>query len=226
MTRLFAERGASVHFTYLSSQSKAEALAKSLSVHAPVKAYCSDASEFQQTDTLIQTIVKDAGRIDILVNNAGITQDALVLRMQEEAWDKVLRTNLKSCFNTTKHVARQMLRQRSGSIINITSVAGLRGNVGQANYSASKAGMIGFTKSVAQELGTIGVRCNAIAPGFIETDMTHAVDKKALEQWQKLIPLQKIGRAIDVAEVACFLASDAAAYITGQTIQVDGGMRL
>ena len=221
----FSEAGSDLALTYLHSREKAEALASELEKKSTrVKIYQSDASDFKQTEELIANVTKDFNQIDVLVNNAGITKDALILRMSEEAWNDVQAANLKSCFNTTKHISRQLLRQRSGCIINITSIVGIKGNPGQANYAASKAGIIGFTKSVAQELGTIGVRCNAIAPGFIQTEMTDQLKEKDSIDWKKLIPLQRFGHAEEVASACVFLASDLASYITGQVLQVDGGM--
>ena len=221
----YATAGADLALTYLRSKEKAESLAQSLeATGVKVKVYRSDASDFKQAESLISEVIQDFGQIDILVNNAGITQDALILRMNEEAWDKVQAANLKSCFNTTKHISKQFLRQRSGCIINISSIVGIRGNPGQSNYAASKAGIIGFTKSVAQELGTLGVRCNAVAPGFIQTEMTEQLNEKDAKDWKKIIPLQRVGRSEEVASVCIFLASELASYITGQTLQVDGGM--
>jgi len=188
------------------------------------KGYRSDASDFAQAEKLINDVVTDFGSLDILINNAGITQDNLLLRMTEEMWDRVIAVNLKSCFNTVKAAAKPMMKQRGGSIINMTSVVGLKGNAGQANYAASKAGIIGFTKSVALELGSRGIRSNAVAPGFIETEMTGKLDEKTVQTWRDAIPLKRGGRPEDVADACLFLGSDLSAYITGQVIQVDGGM--
>ena len=221
----FAQLGAEVAFTYLSSVEKGQALETELSGSGTkVKGYRSDASDYAQAEKLIDDVVADFGKLDILVNNAGITQDGLLMRMSEEQWDNVLTVNLKSVFNLTKAATRPMMRAKSGSIINMTSVVGLKGNAGQANYAASKAGIIGFTKSVALELGSRNIRCNAVAPGFIETEMTDALDQKQVDEWRKAIPLKRGGRPEDVAKATAFLASDASAYITGQVLQVDGGM--
>ncbi len=221
----FAEQGAHVAFTYLSSVEQGQALEAELaSKGVKAKGYRSDASDFAQAEKLINDVVADFGSLDILVNNAGITMDNLLLRMSEEAWDKVINVNLKSCFNTVKAATKPMMKQKSGSIINMTSVVGLKGNAGQANYSASKAGIVGFTKSVALELGSRGIRSNAIAPGFIETEMTGKLDEKTVQGWRDAIPLKRGGRPEDVADACVFLGSDLSAYITGQVIQVDGGM--
>jgi len=218
-------QGANVAFTYLSSVEKAEALSKELeATGVDVKGYRSDASEFAAAEDLINQVVSDFGGLDILVNNAGITRDNLLMRMSEDHWDEVINTNLKSVFNTVKAVTRTFMKQKNGSIINITSVVGLKGNAGQANYAASKAGIVGFTKSVALELGSRNIRCNAIAPGFIETEMTDQLDEKTVQGWRDAIPLKRGGKPEDVANCAVFLASDQAAYISGQVIQVDGGM--
>ncbi len=188
------------------------------------KGYQSDASNYAQAEKLISDVVVDFGSLDVLINNAGITQDTLLLRMSEEQWDKVINVNLKSCFNTVKAATKPMMKQKSGSIINMTSVVGLKGNAGQANYAASKAGIIGFTKSVALELGSRGIRSNAIAPGFIETEMTAVLDPKTVQSWRDAIPLKRGGRPEDVADACVFLGSDMSTYISGQVIQVDGGM--
>ena len=221
----FAQLGASVAFTYLSSVEKGQALEAELAAHgAKVKGYRSDAADYAQAEKLIEDVLADFGRLDILVNNAGITQDGLLMRMSEAQWDEVLRVNLKSVFNLTKAATKPMMRAKAGSIINMTSVVGLKGNAGQANYAASKAGIIGFTKSVALELGSRNIRCNAIAPGFIETEMTDALDQKQVDEWRKAIPLRRGGTPEDVAKATAFLASDESSYITGQVLQVDGGM--
>ncbi len=221
----FAEHGANIAFTYLSSVEKGEALEKELQAKGvKAKGYRSDASDFQAAEQLINEVVSDFGSLDILVNNAGITKDNLLLRINEEDWDSVINVNLKSCFNTVKAVTKTMMKQRAGSIINMTSVVGLKGNAGQTNYAASKAGIIGFTKSVALELGSRGIRSNAIAPGFIETEMTEALDEKTVQSWRDAIPLKRGGSTEDVADACVFLGSDMSSYITGQVIQVDGGM--
>lgn len=221
----FAEQGANVAFTYLSSVEQGQALEAELAAKGvKAKGYRSDASDFAQADKLINDVITDFGSLDILVNNAGITMDNLLLRMNEEAWDRVINVNLKSCFNTVKAATKQMMKQKSGSIINMTSVVGLKGNAGQANYAASKAGIIGFTKSVALELGSRGVRSNAIAPGFIETEMTGKLDEKTVQSWRDAIPLKRGGSPDDVANACVFLGSDLSSYMTGQVLQVDGGM--
>ncbi len=221
----FAEQGANVAFTYLSSVEQGQALEGELAAKGvKAKGYRSDASDFAEADKLINAVIADFGSLDILINNAGITMDNLLLRMTEEAWDKVINVNLKSCFNTVKAATKPMMKQKSGSIINMTSVVGLKGNAGQANYAASKAGIIGFTKSVALELGSRGIRCNAIAPGFIETEMTGKLDEKTIQLWRDAIPLKRGGRPEDVADACVFLGCDLSAYVTGQVIQVDGGM--
>lgn len=218
-------QGAKVAFTYLSSDEKARALETELSSNGGiVKGFKSDASKFDQAQELIDSVIKEFGTIDVLVNNAGITRDTLLMRMSEEQWDEVINTNLKSVFNLTKAVQRPMLKARKGSIINMSSVVGVSGNAGQANYAASKAGLIGFTKSVAQELGSRNIRCNAIAPGFIETEMTASLDEKVVNEWRNSIPLKRGGSPKDVADLTVFLASDMSGYITGQTINVCGGM--
>lgn len=221
----FAQQGAQVAFTFLSSVEKGKALEDELSAYGvKAKGYRSDASDFQAAEELAAEVVKEFGRIDVLVNNAGITIDGLLLRMSEEQWDQVIRVNLKSVFNLTKAVSKNMIRAKSGSIINLTSVVGIKGNAGQANYAASKAGIIGFTKSIALELGSRNIRSNAIAPGFIETEMTDAVDPKAIEEWKQQIPMKRGWKPEEVADACVFLASDMSNYITGQVLQVDGGM--
>jgi 3-oxoacyl-[acyl-carrier protein] reductase len=221
----YAEQGSNVAFTYLSSVEQGEALEKELSsMGIKAKGYRSDAADFSQADTLINSVITDFGSLDVLINNAGITQDALLLRMNEAMWDKVIAVNLKSCFNTVKAATKQMMKQKSGSIINMTSVVGIKGNAGQANYAASKAGIIGFTKSVALELGSRGIRSNAVAPGFIETEMTDKLDEKTIQTWRDAIPLKRGGKPQDVADACVFLGSDMSAYISGQVLQVDGGM--
>lgn len=221
----FAQEGADVAFTYLSSVEKGEALEKELAAFGiKAKGFRSDASDFKAADTLITDVVTFLGGIDILVNNAGITRDNLLMRMSEENWDEVININLKSCFNTVKAVTRTMMKAKSGSIINITSVVGVKGNAGQANYAASKAGIIGFTKSVALELGSRNIRCNAIAPGFIETEMTAVLDEKTVQSWRDAIPMKRGGKPEEVAEACVFLGSDMSTYISGQTLQVNGAM--
>lgn len=221
----YAEQGANVAFTYLSSIEQGKALEAELSAKGiKAKGYRSDASDFAQADKLMNDVIADFGSLDILVNNAGITMDNLLLRMNEESWDRVMNINLKSCFNTVKAVMKPMMKQKSGSIINMTSIVGIKGNAGQANYAASKAGIIGFTKSVALEIGSRGIRCNAIAPGFIETEMTDKLDEKTVQLWRDAIPLKRGGKPEDVADACVFLGSDRSSYITGQVLQVDGGM--
>lgn len=221
----FAEQGANVAFTYLSSVGQGQALEEELRAKGvKAKGFRSDASDFAQAEKLINDVVAEFGTLDVLVNNAGITMDNLLLRMTEEMWDKVIAVNLKSCFNTVKAVTKPMMKQKGGSIINMTSVVGLKGNAGQANYAASKAGIIGFTKSVALELGSRGIRSNAIAPGFIETEMTGKLDEKTVQAWRDAIPLKRGGKPEDVADACVFLASDMSVYISGQVLQVDGGM--
>jgi 3-oxoacyl-[acyl-carrier protein] reductase len=221
----FAEQGANVAFTYLSSVEKGQALeAELMAFGIKAKGYRSDAADFKAADDLVNQVVSDFGTLDVLVNNAGITRDTLLMRMTETQWDEVITANLKSVFNLTKAAQRPMLKARRGSIINMSSVVGVKGNAGQTNYSASKAGIIGFTKSVALELGSRNIRCNAIAPGFIETEMTGALDEKVVQQWRDSIPLKRGGSAEDVANLTLFLASDMSTYITGQCINVCGGM--
>jgi 3-oxoacyl-[acyl-carrier protein] reductase len=221
----FIAQGATVAFTYLSSDEKAKALEVELTQNGgTAKGFKSNASEFDAAQKLADDVLETFGKIDILVNNAGITQDNLLMRMTEQQWDDVMNTNLKSAFNLTKAVLRPMLKARKGSIINMSSVVGVSGNAGQANYAASKAGMIGFTKSIAQELGSRDIRCNAIAPGFIETEMTAALDPAVVQGWRDNIPMKRGGTPEDVANVTVFLASDLSAYVTGQTINVCGGM--
>jgi 3-oxoacyl-[acyl-carrier protein] reductase len=225
MAEAFADAGANVVFTYASSEEKAKAIEADLNSRG-VKAIAvkSNAADFSACEELIALTLENFDTIDIVVNNAGITRDGLLMRMSEENWDDVINTNLKSIFNMTKAVQRTMLKQRKGSIVNISSVVGVKGNAGQSNYAASKAGIIGFTKSIAQELGSRNIRCNALAPGFIETEMTAALDEKVVEEWRNSIPLRRGGSPEDVANLALFLASDHSAYITGQVINVCGGM--
>jgi 3-oxoacyl-[acyl-carrier protein] reductase len=221
----FAQEGADVAFTDLSRDENMESLEKELAaLGVNGKGFVSDASDYEQTHQVVDQIVEEFGKVDVLVNNAGITRDTLLMRMDEEMWDLVIKVNLKSVFNFTKAAQRYMLKARSGSIINMSSVVGVNGNAGQANYSASKAGILGFTKSVAKELGSRSVRCNAIAPGFIITDMTDKLPENVKEEWIKTIPLKRGGLPEDVANVSLFLASDLSSYMTGQTLQVCGGM--
>lgn len=221
----FAKNGANIAFTYVSSDEKARALEAELETFGiKAKGYKSDAGNFKAAEELVTTVVNDFGTIDVLVNNAGITRDTLLMRMSELQWDEVMNANLKSVFNLVKAVQRPMLKAKKGSIINMSSVVGVKGNAGQSNYAASKAGIIGFTKSIALELGSRNIRSNAVAPGFIETEMTGALDEKVVQQWRDSIPLKRGGTAEDVANLTLFLASDMSAYITGQCINVCGGM--
>jgi 3-oxoacyl-[acyl-carrier protein] reductase len=221
----FAKEGADVAFTDLKIDENMQSLEKELAaLGVKGKGYASDASNYTQTDEVVEQIVKDFGKVDILINNAGITRDTLLMRMDEETWDLVIKVNLKSVFNFTKAAQKIMLKQRSGSIVNMSSVVGVSGNAGQSNYSASKAGIIGFTKSIAKELGSRGIRCNAIAPGFIITDMTAKLSDEVREEWIKGIPLRRGGTPEDVAKVCIFLGSDLSAYVSGQVINVCGGM--
>lgn len=220
-----AHHGADVAFTFLSSPDKAALLEGELTaMGVKAKGYQSDAADFTAAEALIENVISDFGKIDAVVNNAGITRDNLLMRMPEEDFDVVIKTNLKSVFNITKAVQKPMLKARRGSIINISSVVGVKGNAGQANYAASKAGIIGFTKSVALEIGSRNIRCNAVAPGFIETEMTEVLNPDAVKQWRDAIPLKRGGTPEDVANLVVFLASDLSTYITGQVIHVDGGM--
>ena len=221
----FAKQGANVAFTFLSSVEKGQALEHELQQYGTkVKGYRSDASKMEDAEALVAQVVEDFGGVDVVVNNAGITKDTLLMRMTEEDFNRVIEVNLNSVFNMTKAVQRTFLKQRSGSIVNISSVVGVKGNAGQANYAASKAGIIGFTKSVALELGSRNIRCNAIAPGFIETEMTAVLGEKTVQQWRDGIPLKRGGSAEDVANACLFLASDMSGYITGQVMNVCGGM--
>ena len=224
----YAAEGADVAFTDIRvDDDAAQSLVQEIeAMGVKAKAYASDASNFADCEKLIEEVLKDFGAIHILVNNAGITRDNLLMRMSEADWDLVIKVNLKSVFNMTKAVQSTMLKQRSGAIVNMSSVVGLEGNAGQSNYSASKAGLIGFTKSIAQELGSRNIRCNAIAPGFIETAMTEKLTPEVREGWIKEIPLRRSGKPADVANIAVFLASDLSAYVTGQVISVCGGMRM
>jgi 3-oxoacyl-[acyl-carrier protein] reductase len=225
IARVFAQNGANIAFTYSSSEAPALALQDELSkLGVTVKAYKSDASSFEACEKLATEVMSDFESLDALINNAGITKDNLLMRMSEEDFDKVIEVNLKSVFNMTKAFQRVFLKQRNGSIINISSIVGVKGNAGQANYAASKAGMIGFTKSIALELGSRNIRANAIAPGFIETEMTDKLDEVVVEQWRSGIPLKRGGTPEDVANACLFFASDLSSYITGQVLLVDGGM--
>ena len=222
---LFVKNGANVAFSYIGDSDQAKSIEADFSNHEQkVVSYMSDASNFEQSQKLIDDVVNDFGSIDVLVNNAGITIDNLLMRMSEEDFQRVIDVNLKSVFNTTKAILRTMLKQRSGSIINMSSVVGVKGNAGQSNYSASKAGMIGFTKSMALELGSRNIRCNCIAPGFIETEMTEKLSDDVVQTWRDSIPLKRGGSTNDVANAALFLASDLSSYVTGQVINVCGGM--
>lgn len=222
---VFAAHGANIAFTYSSSSDAAEALESELNATGiKAKAYQSDASSFEASQEFVKQVLADFDSIDVLINNAGITKDNLLMRMGEDDFDKVIEVNLKSIFNMTKAVQRTMLKQRKGSIINMSSVVGIKGNAGQANYAASKAGIIGFSKSMALELGSRNIRTNVVAPGFIETEMTGKLDEKTVAGWREAIPLKRGGTPEDIANACLFLASDLSAYITGQVIQVDGGM--
>ena len=222
---VFAQHGANVAFTYSSSVESANSLEKELSNYGvKVKSFQSNAADYNESQDLVENVLSDFGSIDVLVNNAGITKDNLLMRMGEEDFDKVIEVNLKSVFNMTKAVQRTMLKQRKGSIINMSSVVGVKGNAGQSNYAASKAGIIGFSKSVALELGSRNIRSNVIAPGFIETEMTGKLDEKTVDVWRNAIPLKRGGSPEDIANACVFLASDLSAYVTGQTLNVDGGM--
>lgn len=221
----FVQQGAKVAFTYSSSAEAAEAIVEAISKSGGVaKAYKSNAASFEDCEKLVKQVLEDFETVDILINNAGITKDNLLMRMPENDFDKVIEVNLKSVFNMTKAIQRTFLKKRNGSIINMSSVVGVKGNAGQSNYAASKAGIIGFTKSMALELGSRNIRCNVIAPGFIETEMTDKLDEKTIEGWRNAIPLKRGGTPEDIANACIFLASDLSTYITGQIIQVDGGM--
>ena len=226
IVKKYAENGANVAFTYLNSTEKANAIVNEISAEYGVRVltFQSDASSYVAAEELVAAVSKELGQIDILVNNAGITKDNLILRMSEEQFDEVIKSNLKSVFNLTKHVSKLMLRQKSGSIINLSSIVGLRGQAGQSNYAASKAGIIGFSKSIAEEFGSRNIRCNVISPGFIETDMTHVLGEDIKKNLLSQIPLQRMGQAVEIANAALFLGSDLSGYITGQVLSVCGGM--
>ena len=224
IAQVFAQHGANIAFTYASSATKAEELEKKLSSLVKIKGYQSDASDYDAAQKLVDEVIKEFGQIDIVVNNAGITRDNLILRMSEEEWNEVIRINLDSVFNLTKLVAKPMMKQRKGSIINMSSVVGVKGNAGQANYAASKSGIIGFSKSIALELGSRNIRCNVVAPGFIETEMTDALDEKTIQEWRDNIPLKRGGTPEDIANACLYLASDLSSYVTGHVLNVNGGM--
>ncbi|HOD68850.1 MAG TPA: 3-oxoacyl-[acyl-carrier-protein] reductase [Bacteroidaceae bacterium] len=227
MVQLFAAEGANIAFIYMSSVERAVALEQELAGKGiKAKGYKADVALFDDAQKTVDEVVKEFGRIDVLVNNAGITRDGLLMRMNEQQWDEVIDTNLKSAFNYTKACTPIMMRQRSGCILTVSSVVGVHGNAGQANYSASKAGLIGFTKSVAKELASRGVRANVIAPGFVMTEMTQQIPEEKLAEWCKTIPIQRGASVEEIANVALFLVSDQSSYITGQVIQVDGGMSM
>lgn len=221
----FAEHGANVAFTYLSSEERAKALEEKLAAFGvKAKAYKSDAGDYKASEQLAADVIKEFGTVDICVNNAGISKDNLLMRMTPEQWDDVMQANLKSVYNLTRQVIKPMMKARSGSIINLSSIVGVKGNAGQSSYAASKAGIIGFTKSIAQEIGSRNIRVNAIAPGFIETDMTHYLKDGGAEKWFEKIPLGRFGKPEEIANVALFLASDLSSYVSGQVISACGAM--
>lgn len=226
----FAEQGADIAFTYVSDSSAEKAATLEAQLQAlgvKAKAYKSNAADFVQCETFVDDVLKEFGKIDILVNNAGISKDNLLLRISPEEWDMVMTTNLKSVYNMTKLAMRPMMKARSGSIVNMSSMVGMRGNAGQSSYAASKAGIIAFTQSIAHELGSRNIRCNAIAPGFVETDMTHYLnDAGAAENYLKRIPLGRFGKAEEIANTTLFLASDMGSYVTGQVLSVCGGLNI
>ncbi len=225
MAKCFAAEGAEIAFTYVNSVERANQVEQELAdFGVKAKGFQSDAASFENANQVVESIVKEFGKIDILVNNAGITRDGLLLRMNEQQWDDVIDTNLKSAFNYVRACVPLMMRQRSGNILSVSSVVGIHGNAGQANYAASKAGLVGFTKSIAKELASRGIRANVLAPGFIMTEMTGKLDEKMLTEWCKGIPMQRGGDVDEVAKAALFLVSDQSSYITGQVLQVDGGM--
>lgn len=226
IAEVFAQNGADIAFTYVSSDEQAKKVVDELTAYGvKVKSYKSNAAIYSDAEALIDQVVADFGKIDAIVNNAGITRDGLLMRMTEENWDEVMNVNLKSVFNITKCALKTLLKQRYGSIINMSSVVGIEGNAGQSNYAASKAGIIGFTKSIAQEIGSRNIRSNAIAPGFIETEMTAQLDETIMKGWIEDIPMKRAGKPEDVANAALFLASDLSSYVNGQVINVCGGMQ-
>lgn len=225
IAEVFAQHGANVAFTYSSSAESAMALEQALNdMGVKAKGYQSNAADFNEAQRFVDAVLEEFGTVDILINNAGITKDNLLMRMSEEDFDQVIQVNLKSVFNMTKAIQKTFLKNRAGSIINMSSVVGVKGNAGQTNYAASKAGVIGFTKSVALELGSRNIRCNAIAPGFIETEMTAKLNEDVVQGWRDSIPLKRGGTTVDVANACLFLASDMSTYVTGQVLNVDGGM--
>ncbi|MBL1233241.1 MAG: 3-oxoacyl-[acyl-carrier-protein] reductase [Flavobacteriales bacterium] len=226
IAEVFAQNGANIAFTYVSSDEQAKKVVDELTAYGvKVKSYKSNAAIYSDAEVFIDQVVADFGKIDAIVNNAGITRDGLLMRMTEENWDEVMNVNLKSVFNITKCALKTLLKQRYGSIINMSSVVGIEGNAGQSNYAASKAGIIGFTKSIAQEIGSRNIRSNAIAPGFIETEMTAQLDETIMKGWIEDIPMKRPGKPEDVANAALFLASDLSSYVNGQVINVCGGMQ-
>jgi len=225
IAEIFAKNGANIAFTFASSEEKAKALEQDLQQFgSKVKGYKSDASDSEAAQKLVDDVISEFGSIDIIINNAGITKDNLLLRMQKDDWDSIIKTNMDSVFNLTKAAVKPMMKQKMGSIINMSSVVGVKGNAGQANYAASKAGIIGFSKSVALELGSRNIRCNVVAPGFIETEMTAALGEKVIQEWRDAIPMKRGGTVEDIANACLFLASDLSSYVTGQVIHVNGGM--
>lgn len=220
----FAEEGATVIFTYFSSDIKAVELENKLKSMTVIKGVQADASDYHVTQYLVKEVIKKFHKIDILVNNAGVVRDNLIIKMNKEDWDTIIRVNLNSVFNFTKAVIKPMIKQRSGSIINISSIVGIKGNIGQSNYAASKAGIIGFSKSIALELGSKNIRCNVISPGLISTDMINKLNKEKKREWIKKIPLNRLGTIEDIANVCLFLSTDLSSYITGQVLSVDGGL--
>ncbi|MCB0402358.1 MAG: 3-oxoacyl-[acyl-carrier-protein] reductase [Flavobacteriales bacterium] len=226
IAEVFARNGANIAFTYVSSDDAAKAFENELNAMGiKAKGYKSNAADYTAAEAFINAVVEEFGQIDAIINNAGITRDGLLMRMSEENWDDVMNVNLKSVFNITKHALKTLLKQRSGSIINMSSVVGIEGNAGQSNYAASKAGIIGFTKSIAQELGSRNIRCNAVCPGFIETEMTADLDESVKAGWLEDIPMKRGGSPEDVANMCLFLASDLSTYVSGQTMNVCGGMQ-